>query len=59
MTDDADLLVRITVRPDIFGGKPIVRNMRISVEHVLGMLAAGDDAETILREYPDLQPEDI
>ena len=59
MTDDTDLLDRITVRADIFGGKPIVRNMRIAVEHVLGMLAAGDDAETILREYPDLQPEDI
>lgn len=59
MTDDTDLLDRITVRADIFGGKPIVRDMRIAVEHVLGMLAAGDDAETILREYPDLQPEDI
>ena len=59
MTDDTDLLDRVTVRADIFGGKPIVRDMRIAVEHVLGMLAAGDDAETILREYPDLQPEDI
>ena len=33
--------------------------MRIAVEHVLGMLAAGDTAETIRREYPDLEPEDI
>ena len=38
-------------------GKPIIRDMRIAVEHVLGMLAA--TAETILHEYPDLTDEDI
>ena len=59
MSNDEQLLSRITVRPDIFGGKPIIRDMRVAVEHVLGMLAAGDDAETILREYPFLEPEDI
>ena len=32
---DAELLARITVRPDVFGGKPLVRDMRIAVEHVL------------------------
>ena len=59
MSNQSELLDRITVRPDVFGGKPIIRDMRIAVEHVLGMLAAGDTAETILREYPDLEPEDI
>ena len=59
MTSPADLLDRITVRADVFGGKPIIRNMRIAVEHVLAMLAAGDSEETILREYPFLEPEDI
>ena len=59
LTSEADLLDRITVRADVFGGKPIIRDMRIAVEHVLGMLAAGDTAETILREYPDLDSEDI
>lgn len=59
MTGEADLLDRITVRAEIFGGKPIIRDMRIAVEHVLGMLAAGDTVETILREYPDLTVEDI
>ena len=53
------MLARITVRPDVFGGKPLVRDMRNAVEHVLGMPAAGDSAETILEEYPDLTPEDI
>ena len=59
MTTNSELLKRITVRPDVFGGKPIIRDMRIAVEHVLGMLAAGDTAETILQEYPILEPEDI
>ena len=59
MTQKTDLLHRITVRPDVFGGKPIVRDMRIAVEHVLGKLAAGDTVETILSEYSFLEPEDI
>ena len=59
MSDEADLLDRITVRADVFGGKPIIRDMRIAVEHVLGMLAAGDTPEVILREYSMLEPEDI
>lgn len=58
MRDD-NLLKRITVDVGIFGGKPIVRGRRLAVEHVLGMLAAGDTNETILTEYPWLEPEDI
>ena len=54
-----ELLDRITVRPEVFGGKPIIRDMRFAVEHVLGMLAAGDTVETILREYPILEAEDV
>jgi len=57
--DEADLLQRITVNPEIFGGKPIVRGRRLAVEHVLGMLAAGDTPEVILEGYPWLEPEDI
>lgn len=59
MATESELLGRITVRAEVFGGKPIIRDMRIAVEHVLGMLAAGDTAETILDEYPFLEPEDI
>jgi uncharacterized protein (DUF433 family) len=58
MTED-DLLERITVDPEIFGGKPIVRGRRLAVEHVLGLLAAGDDFETLLEGYPWLEREDI
>ncbi len=57
--NDTDLLKRITVNPKIFGGKPIVRGRRLAVEHVLGMLAAGDTPETILEGYNWLEPEDI
>lgn len=57
--DEKTLLERITVNPAIFGGKPIVRGRRLAVEHVLGMLAAGDTAETILEGYPWLEPEDV
>ena len=53
------LLARITVNPEIFGGKPIVRGKRLAVEHVLGMLAAGDTFETLLREYPWLEQDDL
>lgn len=58
-TTENELLQRITTRPDIFGGKPIVRDMRIAVEHILGMLAAGDSAQIVLQEYPILEPEDV
>ena len=57
--DETNLLERVTVNPRIFGGKPIIRGRRLAVEHVLGMLAAGDTPETILSGYPWLEPEDI
>jgi len=53
------LLGRITFDPDIFSGKPIIRGHRIAVEHILDMLAAGDDSATILAGYPWLEAEDI
>jgi len=56
---ETELLKRITVNPGIFGGKPIIRGMRIAVEHILGMLAAGSTAESILEHYPYLEAEDI
>ncbi len=57
--DEKRLLERITVNSKIFGGKPIIRGRRLAVEHVLGMLAAGDTIETILEAYPWLEREDI
>lgn len=58
MTED-EVIQRITVDPAIFGGKPIIRGLRMSVEHVLGMLAAGDTTEKLLSEFPFLELADI
>ena len=55
----SELLKRITARSDVFGGKPIVRDMRLSVELILSLLAQGVTAEGILVEYPELEPDDI
>jgi uncharacterized protein (DUF433 family) len=57
--DESDLVRRITVNPTIFGGKPIIRGRRLAVEHVLGMLAAGDSQQVILEGYPWLEPDDV
>ena len=57
--NDQLLLNRITVDSRIFGGKPIVRGQRLAVEHVIGMLAAGDTPESLLLAYPWLEPDDI
>lgn len=57
--DQRNLLARITVDPRIFGGKPIVRGRRLAVEHVLGMLAAGDTPQSIVEAYPWLEQQDI
>jgi len=56
---EEELLGRITAKPGIFGGKPIIRDMRISVELVLGLLAQGAPFEEILNDYPSLEPDDI
>jgi uncharacterized protein (DUF433 family) len=57
--DEEELLARITTNPEIFGGKPIVRGRRLAVEHVLGMLAAGDSVDTIVEGYPWLEGDDV
>lgn len=53
------LLDRITADPEIFGGKPIIRGMRISVELILSLLAQGVGTAEILYDYPGLEPDDI
>ena len=56
---DEHILARITANPEIFGGKPIIRGMRISVELILSLLAQGEKPETILDDYPDLESDDL
>ena len=50
---------RIIVNQQILNGKPIIRGLRISAEHILNALTAGIPQEEILQDYPDLEPEDI
>ena len=50
---DEAILNRITADPEIFGGKPIIRGMRISVELILSLLAQGESMEAVLDDYPD------
>ncbi len=50
---------RITVNPEIFGGKPCIRGLRFPVSRLLGLLAAGETPEAILTSYPYLERDDI
>ena len=50
---------RITVDPEICGGKPCIRGMRFPVSRLLGLLAAGETPESILVSYPYLEQADI
>lgn len=59
MANHDELLRRITARHDVFAGKPIVRDLRISVELILSLLAQGETVESLLEDYPDLEPDDI
>ena len=53
------LMERITINPKIFGGKPIIRGLRISVEMILDLLSQGETESEILDDFPDLEPDDI
>lgn len=50
---------RLTIDPNICGGKPIIRGLRFPVSRLLGLLATGETTETILKSYPYLEKEDI
>jgi len=50
---------RITVDPKICGGKPVIRGLRFPVSRLLGLLAAGETRESILKAYPYLEAADI
>ena len=50
---------RITFDPKIMGGRACIRGMRIPVSVVVGQIAHGATVEEVLREYPDLEQEDV
>lgn len=53
------LLNRITFDPEIMGGKPCIRGMRVTVGTIVGLIASGHSKEEILNLYPYLEAEDI
>ena len=50
---------RITTRPEVCTGKPCIRDLRFPVSRLLGLLAAGQNRDEILRAYPYLEAADI
>ncbi len=50
---------RITHDPNVMGGKPCIRGLRVTVGTVLGLLASGQSRERILVAYPYLEPDDL
>jgi uncharacterized protein (DUF433 family) len=50
---------RITTNPEILGGQPIIRGMRLTVRRIVEAVATYPDRQDLLREYPELEAEDI
>jgi uncharacterized protein (DUF433 family) len=50
---------RITLDPEVMGGKPCIRGLRVTVGTVVGLVAAGPSMADILRAYPYLEEEDV
>ncbi|HEY2294863.1 MAG TPA: DUF433 domain-containing protein [Thermoanaerobaculia bacterium] len=50
---------RITTDPEVLGGKPCIRGMRLSVQRVLEVLSQNPAWDDLRQDYPELEPEDI
>jgi uncharacterized protein (DUF433 family) len=59
MNMSVDWESRITIRPDVLGGKPVIRGTRLAVEFIVELLAEGWTEAQILENYPDLTLDDI
>ena len=57
--NDEQLLSRIETRPDVLGGKPVIRGTRLSAEYVMSLLAHGETPAAIVEEYEGLTDDDI
>jgi uncharacterized protein (DUF433 family) len=56
---DSQLLSRISINPNICGGKPCIKGHRIWISLILDFLASGATMKEILEDYPQLETEDI
>ncbi len=52
-------LTRITMDPNVMGGKPCLRGLRVTVGTIVGLMGSGQTEAEILRAYPYLEPEDL
>ncbi len=52
-------LTRITFNPEVMGGKPCIRGMRVTVGTIVGLIASGKTVDQVLEDYPYLEREDI
>ena len=52
-------LTRITLDPEVMGGKPCIRGLRVTVGTVIGLMAGGHSKADILKAYPYLEEEDL
>ena len=52
-------LIRITFNPQVMGGKPCIRGMRVTVGAIVGLVASGKTVDEVLADYPYLEQEDI
>lgn len=52
-------LTRITLDPDVMGGKPCIRGLRVTVGMIVGLVASGRNTQEILAAYPYLEEDDI
>jgi uncharacterized protein (DUF433 family) len=52
-------LSRITFNPEVMGGKPCIRGMRVTVGTIVGLVASGKTVDEVLADYPYLEREDI
>jgi uncharacterized protein (DUF433 family) len=52
-------LTRITFNPEVMGGKPCIRGMRVTVGTIVGLIGAGKTIDEVLGEYPYLEREDV
>ena len=59
LSEETELLKRITINPKQCGGRPCIRGMRIRVIDVLDLIVAGVSYDEILKDLPDLEPDDI
>jgi uncharacterized protein (DUF433 family) len=59
MEGSMEPLTRITIDPEVMGGKPCIRGMRVTVGTIVGLIATGKTVEDILAEYPYLEHEDV